>query len=104
MGVVAYQSRARYIQVSELSSFTTGDGCRIAYRIDGLAGSPVLMLSNSIGTDLHMWDGQIPALTRHFQVLRYDLRGHGASQVPAGAYSIDRLGHDALELLDALRL
>ena len=59
------------------------------------------MLSNSIGTTMEMWDLQIPDLTQHFRVLRYDTRGHGASDVPAGAYSFDRLGRDAIELLDA---
>ncbi|MGE8639986.1 MAG: alpha/beta fold hydrolase [Achromobacter sp.] len=88
--------------MQDLSFFTTGDGVRIAYRIDGDARLPVLVLSNSIGTTLHMWDGQIPALSRHFRVLRYDTRGHGASGVPAGAYSMDRLGRDVVELLDGL--
>ncbi|MEV5600879.1 alpha/beta fold hydrolase [Streptomyces sp. NPDC052299] len=86
------------------STVTTGDGVRIAYRFDGDAGKPVLLLSNSIGTDLHMWDGQVPALTEHFRLLRYDARGHGASDVPAGPYSLDRLGRDVVELLDALGL
>jgi 3-oxoadipate enol-lactonase len=84
------------------STFTTGDGVRIAYRIDGGDRLPVLVLSNSIGTTLHMWDGQIDALSQRFRVLRYDTRGHGASGVPAGAYSMDRLGRDVIELLDAL--
>ncbi|MCD9032985.1 3-oxoadipate enol-lactonase [Luteimonas sp. Y-2-2-4F] len=82
--------------------FSTGDGVRIAYRVDGPADAPPLLLANSIGTALEMWDAQIPALSRHFRVVRYDMRGHGASGVPAGAYSIDRLGRDALELMDAL--
>lgn len=88
----------------ELSFITTGDGVRLAYRLDGPAHLPVLLLSNSIGTDLHMWDAQVPELSRHFRVLRYDARGHGGSGAPAGAYSLDRLGHDALELLDQLDL
>jgi 3-oxoadipate enol-lactonase len=83
---------------------TTGDGVRLAHRFDGEPGAPVLLLSNSIGTDLHMWDGQVPALAEHFRVLRYDARGHGASDVPSGPYSLDRLGRDVVELLDALRL
>lgn len=83
-------------------TFTVGDGCRIAYRFDGAAGKPVLVLSNSIGTGLAMWDGQIAALSAHFRVLRYDLRGHGGSDVPAGPYSMERLGRDVIELLDAL--
>ncbi len=88
--------------MKHLSFFTTGDGARMAYRFDGDADKPVLVLSNSIGTTLHMWDGQISELSRHFHVLRYDLRGHGASSAPAGAYSMDRLGRDVIELLDAL--
>ena len=88
--------------MNELSFVTAGDGARIAYRFDGEPGKPVLVLSNSIATSLHMWDAQIAELTKHFRVLRYDLRGHGASSVPAGAYSMDRLGRDVVELLDAL--
>jgi 3-oxoadipate enol-lactonase len=83
---------------------TTGDGCRIAYRFDGPADKPVLLLSNSIGTDLSMWDPQVEAFSKHFRVLRYDSRGHGASDVPAGPYSVDRLGRDVIELLDALKI
>lgn len=85
-----------------LRFFETGDGTRIAYRIDGGAERPVLLLSNSIGTGLQMWEAQMPALSEHFRVLRYDSRGHGGSDVPAGAYSLDRLGRDVIELLDAL--
>ncbi|NEB10673.1 3-oxoadipate enol-lactonase [Streptomyces coelicoflavus] len=86
------------------TAITTGDGVRIAHRFDGDENNPVLLLSNSIGTDLHMWDGQVPALTEHFRLLRYDARGHGASDVPSGPYSLDRLGRDVVELLDALGL
>ncbi|MGP3769928.1 3-oxoadipate enol-lactonase [Streptomyces sp. SDT5-1] len=86
------------------TAVTTGDGVRIAYRFDGDEDKPVLLLSNSIGTDLHMWGGQVPALTEHFRLLRYDARGHGASDAPSGPYSLDRLGRDVVELLDALDL
>lgn len=72
------------------------------YLLEGPAGAPVLVLSNSLGTDLHMWDAQIPALTQHFQVLRYDTRGHGRSLVSEGPYSIEQNGRDVLALLDAL--
>ena len=68
---------------------TTGDGCRLAYRFDGAADKPVLVVSNPIGTDLTMWDPQIEALGEHFRVLRYDSRGHGSSDAPAGPYSVD---------------
>ncbi|GKQ49165.1 alpha/beta fold hydrolase [Bradyrhizobium sp. Ce-3] len=84
--------------------FTTGDGCRIAYRIDGPDDRPVLALSNSIATNLHMWDCSMPALTLWFRVLRYDTRGHGGSDAPAGAYAMDRLGRDVVELLDHLAI
>lgn len=83
---------------------TLGDGCRIAWRFDGPADAPVLLLSNSLGTDMGMWEPQMSAWTRHARVLRYDQRGHGASDAPPGAYSLDRLGRDVIELLDSLKL
>lgn len=88
--------------MKELNFVTAGDGTRIAYRFDCEAGKPVLVLSNSIATTLNMWDMQVDELAKHFRVLRYDFRGHGGSSVPAGAYSLDRLGRDVIELLDAL--
>ena len=72
--------------------------------IEGPAAAPVLMLSNSLGTDLHMWDAQMPALTKKFRVLRYDSRGHGSSVANEGPYSIAMLGQDALAIMDALDL
>ena len=101
---MTYDAAKEEYDMMDHTIFTTLDGCEIAWRLDGNADLPVLMLSNSIGTDLHMWDTQMPALTREYRVLRYDMRGHGQSGVPVGAYSLDRLGHDALELLDALNL
>lgn len=80
----------------------TEDGCRIAYRWDGAQQGPVLLLSNSLGTDHRMWDTQIAGLSKHYRVLRYDQRGHGASDAPQGAYSMDRLGRDVINLIDAL--
>ena len=80
----------------------TGDGCRIHHRFDGPENAPVLMLSHSLGASMAMWELQMAALTAHFRVLRYDLRGHGGSDVPAGAYSLDRLGRDVIEVLDDL--
>lgn len=87
-----------------MAFITTGDGCRIAYRFDGPEGAPVLLLSNSLGTDMEMWAPQLAAWTRDFRVLRYDQRGHGESDAPVGAYSMDRLGRDVIELLDGLAL
>jgi 3-oxoadipate enol-lactonase len=81
-----------------------GDGCRIACRIDGAADTHVIMLSHSLGANHAMWDGQLDALTPHYRVLRYDLRGHGGSDVSPGAYGLDRLGRDVVELLDGLEI
>ena len=80
------------------------NGCPIHYELEGPDGKPVLMLCNSLGTTLHMWDGQMPALTQHFRVLRYDRRGHGKSGVPAGPYNMEMLGRDALAVLDAAKV
>lgn len=71
-------------------------------KVEGQENAPALMLSNSLGTNLHMWDGQAPALARRFRLIRYDSRGHGASVASPGPYSIERLGRDALAILDAL--
>lgn len=81
---------------------TMSDGCALHYRFDGEAGRPVLMLSNSLGSTVDMWDLQMQALTQHFRVLRYDNRGHGGSDVPEGPYSTERIGRDAQELIEAL--
>ena len=78
------------------------DGCRIHVEVEGPEQAPVLMLSNSLGTDLHMWDDQVAAFTRHFRLVRYDRRGHGRSDVPKGPYSMERLGRDVLAILDGL--
>ncbi|MFC0709734.1 3-oxoadipate enol-lactonase [Azorhizophilus paspali] len=72
------------------------------YQIDGPVGAPVLVLSNSLGTELRMWDAQVPAFAGHFRVLRYDTRGHGESLVSQGPYSVEQLGRDVLALTDAL--
>lgn len=84
--------------------FTTADGARIAYQLDGQEDKPVLVLSNSIATDYHMWDAQIAAFTPHFRILRFDTRGNGASDAPAGDYSLNRMSLDVIELLDHLEI
>jgi 3-oxoadipate enol-lactonase len=62
------------------------------------------MLANSLGTTLELWDEQIPALTPHFRVLRYDMRGHGGSSIAGERFDVERLGRDVVGLLDALQL
>lgn len=81
---------------------------RLHYRIDGdvtgSQGKPWLMFCNSLGTDLHMWDDQVPVLSGHFRILRYDRRGHGRSSAPLAPYTLSDLGNDAIALLDALEI
>jgi 3-oxoadipate enol-lactonase len=77
------------------------DGCALAYRVDGDAAKPPLLLSNSLGTTMAMWAEQLGALASGFRIIRYDTRGHGGSQAPGGDYTIDQLGRDALAVLDA---
>lgn len=83
--------------------FAVSEGCRIYYRLEGAAAKPLLVLVHSLGTDHGMWDPQMPALLGHFQVLRLDLRGHGASDAPAGDYTIAQLGRDVLAAVDGNR-
>jgi 3-oxoadipate enol-lactonase len=85
-------------------TFIEISGARFNYRLDGAADAPVVVLSNSLGTNLAMWDAQIPALAQKFRVLRYDSRGHGLSDVTPGPYTIAGLAQDVLGLLDALQI
>jgi len=75
---------------------------RLFYRLEGNRGPLVLILSHSIGMDHGLWEPQVGDLIRHFQVLRYDTRGHGASDATRGDYSVEQLGNDVLALADAL--
>lgn len=78
------------------------DGVELHYRFDGDEAAPVLVLSNSLGTDLNMWQPQMRALVQQFRVMRYDTRGHGLSGLSPAPYAVDRLGKDVLVLLDGL--
>ena len=82
--------------------FAPVEGGQLHYRLDGKQDLPVLVLSNSLGADLSMWDAQVPAFTQHFRVLRYDSYGHGASTFSVREYKIDMLGKDVVRLLDHL--
>jgi len=77
---------------------------RMHYALSGRQDAPVLMLSNSLGTNFSMWDPQVAELEKHFSVLRYDTRGHGLSAVTPGPYTFDVVGGDAVALLDALKI
>ena len=76
----------------------------VHHEVTGPADAPPLILSNSLGADLRMWDPQAEALAERFRLVRYDTRGHGGSPVPDGPYSIDHVGQDALALLDHLEI
>jgi 3-oxoadipate enol-lactonase len=77
---------------------------RVHYELTGNAAAPVLVFSNSLGTNLSMWDPQLSAAEKQFRVLRYDSRGHGLTTVTPGPYSIELLGRDVLSLLDKLKI
>jgi 3-oxoadipate enol-lactonase len=76
------------------------DGCQLNVQVEGPERAPVLMLCNSLGTDLHMWDDQVKAITERYRLVRYDRRGHGKSGAPKGPYNMEMLGRDALAVMD----
>ncbi|MGZ5895564.1 MAG: 3-oxoadipate enol-lactonase [Xanthobacteraceae bacterium] len=77
-------------------------GCPINVEIDGDVSAPVLIMSNSLGTTLGMWEPQVTPLTKHFRLVRYDRRGHGKSGVPKPPYTMEMLGRDVLAIMDGL--
>ena len=81
---------------------TKANGININHQVDGPEGAPWLIFSNSLATNLAMWDEQARELKRTYRVLRYDQRGHGASDAPAGRYTFEVLMADAIALMDAL--
>jgi 3-oxoadipate enol-lactonase len=79
------------------------DGCPIHVAIDGRDSGPTVVLSNSLGSTIKMWEPQLDALGQHFRVVRYDRRGHGRSGTN-GPYSFERFGRDVLAIMDALNI
>lgn len=75
------------------------NGVEIAYSIEGDTG-PWLVMSHSLGCTQAMWDPQMLALAGRYRVLRYDTRGHGSSEGPPGAYTLEQLADDAAALMD----
>jgi 3-oxoadipate enol-lactonase len=80
------------------------NGISINVQIDGADSAQPLVFSNSLGTNLHMWDAQAATLSKKYRVIRYDTRGHGKTSAPAYPYTSDMLGRDAIALFDALKL
>ena len=92
-------------------NFTTGQPIRVSVnglhlnaRVDGTEGAPWMVCSNSLTTNLSLWDAQVAAFGSRFRFLRYDQRGHGGSDAPAGDFSMDDLASDLLALLDCFKV
>src|SRR5262249_27364468 len=94
----------RLMSDAAVNHMITNDGVRVAYRVEGPPEAAWLVLLNSVGLDLRMWEPQMPRFSEQFRVLRFDMRGHDAAEPPPGPYSNERLGSDLMGLLDALAI
>lgn len=77
---------------------------RTNYRLEGPAGAPVVTLTHPLGATLALWDDHVAALIQRYRVLRYDVRGHGASDLPEGPYTLEQMSTDLFGLLDSLAI
>ena len=84
--------------------FTRHDGLRLYWRLDGETDKQVLVLLNSIGTDMTLWDRALPGLLRDFRLLRIDCRGHGASDESTEDATLEVLARDVLTVMDAAEI
>lgn len=84
--------------------FAHVNGIVVHYRLDGPENGPALVFSNSLGTDLRVWEDVVAELAREFRILRYDKRGHGLSQATPPPYSIEDHAHDLAALMHALSI
>ena len=80
------------------------NGINFNYQVDGAEGAPWIIFSNSLMTNLSIWDDQAAALKNEFRVLRYDQRGHGGTDAPPGKYSFATLTDDVIALMDGLSI
>jgi 3-oxoadipate enol-lactonase len=78
----------------------TADGGALYWKVEGVEGAPPLVLLNSIGSDMDLWDPLLPALRRRFSLLRIDTRGHGASVATPGDYTLAGLADDVFTVMD----
>src|ERR1700754_1934198 len=78
------------------------NGVDLAYRIEGPANGATLLFSNSLASDMSIWDGQVAAFKSDHRILRYDTRGHGRSAVTDGPLTIEDLANDAIALIEQL--
>jgi 3-oxoadipate enol-lactonase/4-carboxymuconolactone decarboxylase len=81
--------------------FAIREDVRLYWKLDGAPDLPVLVLLNSIGTDIGLWETTVPHLLPAFRLLRIDTRGHGASDTPDGDYSLAMLADDVVAVMDA---
>jgi len=88
--------------IRRMTALVVRDNARLVYRFDGPRGAPIVVLLNSLGTDYRMWEPGLSILAERFRVLRFDTRGHGASDAPPPPYTLDRLGQDVLDLFGGL--
>ena len=77
---------------------------QMAFRWDGVPDGPVIMMAHAMGTSHRIWDSQVTALSGRYRILRYDWRGHGATEAPEGPYILSQIEADAVGLMDALEL
>lgn len=80
------------------------DHTKIAVRIEGPVDAPPLILAHPLGGTHRVWDAVVAKLASRFRLIRYDSRGHGGSNSPAGDYTLDRLGRDVTALMDVLHI
>ena len=80
------------------------NGIKVHCELSGQADAPVVVLSHSLASSMVMWEPQLAMLASEYRVLRYDMRGHGDSEVTKGEYSLEMLGQDVIGLLDALKI
>lgn len=86
------------------SQFVNANGLRFHCRVDGPEGAPWIVLSNSLMTNLSLWDDQVAMFSGSYRLLRYDQRGHGDTEVPATPCSFQLLAMDAIALMDAFSI
>src|SRR5438477_640037 len=80
------------------------NGSELYYEVSGKEGKPWLVLSHSLACTVRMWDPQVAAFQDRFRILNYDMRGHGASAAPSGAYTLDMLAADVVALMKELKI
>ena len=87
------------VSVTGNDEFVTVSGLRFRCRLEGVPGAPWMVFSNSLATDLTVWDPQVAVFASGFRILRYDQRGHGGTTIPSEPATLSRLADDAVALM-----